>query len=125
MNAKDGTYLKRVFIDARYATVKMYFSTYTKRKDIYLPNLGSKTAKVMVYRSDDMFKYSSSSEKRKYCGKNCSNYWNPVIHVPGLGEVEIPTETTWTFKNINGKWTIATNKTWNGKTSHWGNLMSG
>ena len=114
MNAKDGTYLKRVFIDARYATVKMYFSSRSKRKDIYLPNLGSKPAKVMVYRSNETF--------RKW--NQFSYIWNPVIHVPGLGEVEIPKQTTWTFKNNNGKWTIATNETWTGKSSHQGNRLN-
>ena len=114
MNAKDGTYLKRVFIDARYDIVKMYLSHRTGRKDIYLPNLGSKTAKVMVYRCEDKLK-TWNKKKRTY------DYWDPVIHVPGLGKVEIPRDTTWTFNNNNGKWTIGTNETWHGKISHRGN----
>ena len=118
MNAKDGTYFKRIFIDGRYDTVKMYFSSFTGRKDIYLPNLGSKTAKVMVYRNDNVYRHWPVPKKP-------SILWNPVIHVPGLGEIEIPTETTWTFNNNNGKWTIGTNETWHGKASYWGTVTSG
>ena len=100
MNAKDGTYLKKVFIEARYDTVKMYMSKNGGRRDIYLPKLGSKRATVIVYRNEDV--YNSGYEKN----------WDPLVHIPGVGNIEIQTNTAWTFFNSNGKWTIGKNGTW-------------
>ena len=99
MNAKDGTYLKKIFIEARYDTVKMYIHRYAAKKDIYLPKLGYKKAKLIVHRNDD------TNFESRLGG-------NPVIHVPGIGNVEIRTNMAWTFYNKNGKWTIGKNETW-------------
>ena len=101
MNAKDGTYLKKVFLEARYKTVKMYISKKGGRRDIYLPKLGSKRATVIVYRNEDEYK-NLGYEK----------IWDPLVHIPGVGNIEIQTNTAWTFFNNNGKWTIAKNETW-------------
>ena len=102
MNAKDGTYLKKVFLEARYDTVKMYFNVESGRKDIYFPKLGSKRAKVIVYRNEKEFKHYPTR----------SGEWDPTVHIPGVGNVAIPTNTAWTFYNQNGKWNIGTNETW-------------
>lgn len=88
MNAKDGTYLKKIFIEARYDTVKMYIHRYAAKKDIYLPKLGYKKAKLIVHRNDN------TNFENKLGG-------NPVIHVPGIGNVEIRT-------NMIGLFTIRT-----------------
>ena len=104
MNAKDGTYLKKVFIEARYDTVKMYMSKNGGRRHIYLPKLGSKRATVIVYRNEDEYK----SWDPHWDGKP----WDPLVHIPGVGNIEIQTNTAWTFFNNKGKWTIAKNETW-------------
>ena len=106
MNAKDGTYLKKVFIEARYDTVKMYISKNGGRRDIYLPKLGSKRATVIVYRNEDEYKPPVNTY---YTYKKP---WDPLVHIPGVGNIEIQTNTAWTFFNNKGKWTIAKNETW-------------
>ena len=106
MNAKDGTYLKKVFIEARYDTVKMYMSKNGGRRDIYLPKLGSKRATVIVYRNEDEYKPPVNTYF------TYKKPWDPLVHIPGVGNIEIPTNTAWTFFNNKGKWTIANNETW-------------
>ena len=101
MNAKDGTYLKKVFLEARYDTAKMYISKNGGRRDIYLPKLGSKRAKVIIYRNE--YEYKNLGYEKP---------WNPLVHIPGVGNIDIQTNTAWTFFNKNGKWTIAKNGTW-------------
>ena len=81
MNENTGVYLANIFNE--YDSVKIHLYNAGWRRDIYLPNLGSKEAKVIVQRDSN----------------------HPVaVHGPGIGKVEIPNKTTWTFYNKNGNW---------------------
>ena len=81
MKNDNGAYLANIF--SEYDTVKVHLRNGHWLKDLYLPHLYAKKAKVIVQRS---------------------SIYDVNIHGPGIGKVAIPKETTWTFHNKNGKW---------------------
>ena len=81
MKNDNGAYLANIFNE--YDTVKVHLRNGHWLKDLYLPHLYAKKAKVIVQRS---------------------SIYDVNIHGPGIGKVAIPKGITWTFHNKNGKW---------------------